>query len=147
MAEASAGPYANHLHLSKTDNHASTSWLNFVCARSSSWRPTNSVKALRVIGCRCVGLLNSFKLQGCVHCSTKLLLFIHNLSQSKPKPTLSCTNSSCMTVPNSYDNLPCYPPDIHHCSYVGYWRGENQTCTQSEQKMALNTANSIRIHI
>jgi len=31
----------------QTDNHASTSSLNFLRARCSSWRPTNSVKALK----------------------------------------------------------------------------------------------------
>ena len=48
MAVASAGPYANHLHpLIQTDNHASTSSLNFLQARCSFWRPSNSVKALK----------------------------------------------------------------------------------------------------
>ena len=31
----------------QTDNHASTSTLNFLQARCSSWRPTNRVKALK----------------------------------------------------------------------------------------------------
>jgi len=30
VAVASAGPYANYLHLAQTDNHASTSPLNFL---------------------------------------------------------------------------------------------------------------------
>jgi len=45
VAVASAGPYANHLHLTQTNNHASTSSL-FLQAGCSSWCPANSVKAL-----------------------------------------------------------------------------------------------------
>jgi len=41
-AVASAGPYAHNLHL-----YSNTSSLNFLQARCSSWRPTNSVKALK----------------------------------------------------------------------------------------------------
>jgi len=33
----------------KTDNHASTPSLNFLWAGCSSWRPTNSVKALKAV--------------------------------------------------------------------------------------------------
>jgi len=33
----------------QTDNHASTLSVNFLQARCSSWRPTNSVKALKAI--------------------------------------------------------------------------------------------------
>ena len=33
----------------QTDNHASTSSLNLLQAGCSSWRPTNSVKALKAI--------------------------------------------------------------------------------------------------
>jgi len=42
---ASTGPYANHLHILLTDNHASTSPLNFLQARCFSWCPTNGIKA------------------------------------------------------------------------------------------------------
>jgi len=51
---ASSGPYANHLHhtpVLQTDNHASTPSLNFLRAWCSSWRPTNSVKALKSNHC------------------------------------------------------------------------------------------------
>jgi len=34
----------------QTDNHASTSSLNFLHARYSAWRPTNSVKELKAKG-------------------------------------------------------------------------------------------------
>ena len=44
-AVASAGPYANNLHLAP-DNHTNISSLNFLQARRCSWGPTNSVKAL-----------------------------------------------------------------------------------------------------
>ena len=46
MAVASAGPYAS-LHLTQTDNHASTPPLSFLQARYPSCCPTNSVKALK----------------------------------------------------------------------------------------------------
>jgi len=36
--------------LFQTDNHASTSSLNFLEAGCSSWRPTNSIKALKAMG-------------------------------------------------------------------------------------------------
>jgi len=45
MAVASAGPYANNLHLFQTDNHTNASSQ----AGCSSWFPTNSVKALKAI--------------------------------------------------------------------------------------------------
>jgi len=34
--------------LIQSDNHASTSSINFLQAECSSWHPTNSVKALKV---------------------------------------------------------------------------------------------------
>ena len=43
---ASAGPYAS-LQLLQTDNHASTPPLSFLQAGCPSFRPTNSVKALK----------------------------------------------------------------------------------------------------
>ena len=46
MAVASAGLYAS-LHLLQTDNHANTSPLSFLQAGCPSYRPTNSVKALK----------------------------------------------------------------------------------------------------
>jgi len=42
---ASAGPYANICTMRQTDNHASTSSLNFVQVRWSFCCPTNSIKA------------------------------------------------------------------------------------------------------
>jgi len=47
VAVASAGPYANHLHLLQTDNHASTSSLSFLQAGCPSCCPTNSIKELK----------------------------------------------------------------------------------------------------
>jgi len=49
-AVASAGPYANNLHLAPNmllDNHTNTPITQFLQARYSSWRPTNIVKALK----------------------------------------------------------------------------------------------------
>ena len=46
MAVASAGPYANHSTLIQTDNHASTSSLNFYMPVLFQ-HPTNIVKALK----------------------------------------------------------------------------------------------------
>ena len=43
--EARDGLYANHMHL--TPDITSTSSLNILQARCSSWCPTNSVKALK----------------------------------------------------------------------------------------------------
>ena len=40
MAVASAGPYANHLHLAQTDNHASTSPLSFFTGWMPFWLPS-----------------------------------------------------------------------------------------------------------
>ena len=48
-AVASAGPYANNLHLAPDrwpHQHLVTQFLQ---ARCSSWRPTNSVKALKAL--------------------------------------------------------------------------------------------------
>jgi len=42
--------------LLQTDNHTSTSSLNFLQAGCSSWCSTNSIKTLKAIGCRFVGL-------------------------------------------------------------------------------------------
>jgi len=47
-AVASAGPYANNLHLAP-DSHINTSSLKFLQAECSSWFPINSVKALKAI--------------------------------------------------------------------------------------------------
>jgi len=50
VAVAPAGPCANNLHLApalQTNNHAGTSSLTFLQAGCFSWRPTNSVKALK----------------------------------------------------------------------------------------------------
>jgi len=47
VAVASAGPHAKHLTSLQTDNHASTSSLNFLQAQYSSSCPINSVKALK----------------------------------------------------------------------------------------------------
>ena len=47
---ASAGPYANYLHLAP--DHTSTSSLNFLQAGCSSWCLTNSVKALKTTAVR-----------------------------------------------------------------------------------------------
>jgi len=47
VAVASAGPYANHLHLVQTDNHASTSPLSFYRLDVLPAPPINSVKALK----------------------------------------------------------------------------------------------------
>jgi len=46
VAVASAAPYANHLHLAPTDNHASTSPLSFLQAGYPSYHQSNSIKAL-----------------------------------------------------------------------------------------------------
>ena len=48
-AVASAGPYANNLHLA-ADNHTSTP-PQFLQAGCSSWHPTNSVKSLKAYTC------------------------------------------------------------------------------------------------
>jgi len=50
MAVASAGPYANNLHLAPDRQPHQHLITHFLQAGCSSWRPTNSVKAL--IGCR-----------------------------------------------------------------------------------------------
>jgi len=49
MAVASAGNMQIICTSLQTDNHASTSSLNFLQAGCSSWRPTKSVKALKAI--------------------------------------------------------------------------------------------------
>jgi len=47
-AAASAGTYMQTVCTSlQTDNHNNTSSVNLLQARCSSWRPTNSVKALK----------------------------------------------------------------------------------------------------
>jgi len=46
VAVPSAGPYANHLHVTP-DKDDSTSPLSFLQARYPSCHPTNSVKALK----------------------------------------------------------------------------------------------------
>jgi len=45
VAVASSGPYAN-LHITQTDNHASTPPLSFLQAACPSYCPINSIKAL-----------------------------------------------------------------------------------------------------
>jgi len=47
VALASAGQDANHLHLAKTDNHASIPPFSFLQAGYPSYHPTNSIKALK----------------------------------------------------------------------------------------------------
>jgi len=44
VAEASAGPYANHLHFAQTDKHASTSPLSFYRPDAL---PATNIKALK----------------------------------------------------------------------------------------------------
>jgi len=46
---ASAGPYANHLHHTPDIQPRQYPSLNFLWAGCSSWRPTNSVKALKAV--------------------------------------------------------------------------------------------------
>ena len=43
----STGPYANTCTLLQTDNYTNTSSLDYLQAGCSSWRPSNSVKALK----------------------------------------------------------------------------------------------------
>ena len=47
VAVASAGPYANHLHVAQTDNYASTSPLSFYRPDAIPFLPPNSIKALK----------------------------------------------------------------------------------------------------
>jgi len=60
VAVASAGPYANHLHLApcRCLKHPSTLPLSFLPARCPSCHPTDSVKALNAINALIVQLLS-----------------------------------------------------------------------------------------
>jgi len=118
----------------QTDNHAITSSLNFLQARCSSWRPTNSVKASnegnRMLICWFVN--TGFKPQGCGHYSiNSCYIFIHSLRQSvnlNQQSTVKtahvcvfvcislCTTVVHNTAQDSYDNLRSYPPESHYCS-------------------------------
>jgi len=131
----------------RTYNHASTKPLNFLQAGCSSWHPTNSVKALKAIGCWFVSLstrASSLKDVGI----TRQIVAIYSqpLLRCKPKPIVNCKNCSCVcislcttvvhaTPQNSSDNLPSHPPDSHHCSDVVYWRREVSVITEKETVM------------
>jgi len=69
MAVSSAGPYANNLHLAPYNHtvHTNTSSLKFLQAGCSSWRPTNSVRALKA-RIRALGRI------ACIQCRCGLLL-------------------------------------------------------------------------
>ena len=56
MAVALAGPYANNLHLARDRQQHQHLITQFLQAGCSSWRPTNSVKALKaqdnIVNCK-----------------------------------------------------------------------------------------------
>jgi len=49
MAVASAGPYANHLHLAPDRSPRKYLTTQFLQARCPSCRPNNSIKALKAV--------------------------------------------------------------------------------------------------
>jgi len=71
VAVASAGPYANHLQMLQTDNHASTSSL-FLQTGCPSCHPTNIVKALKALP------LKWIKKLACTDFPTGVLVGQHN---------------------------------------------------------------------
>jgi len=114
------------------DNHASTTSLNLLVARCSSWCLANSLKTLKALLCWFDN--TSFKNWMLLN---KLLPYIHtlwygiNLNQQSTVRTAHmcvyvcvsvCTNVLHNTARNSSVYLPCYPPDNHHSLDVVYWR-------------------------
>jgi len=46
-----------------------------------------------------------------------------------------CTTVIHNTAKNTSNNLPSYPPNIHHCSDAVYWRGgEISSCSKCIQQ-------------
>jgi len=103
--------------LLQTDNHGSTSPLNFSQAGCSSWHPTNSVKALKAIGFWLVGLIIAASNLKEVDITQQVVaIYPQPLAGCKPKLLVNVCVSLCTTVilntaQNSSDNLPSYPPD------------------------------------
>jgi len=88
MALASAGPYANHLHLIPYRYLRQHLIIHFSQTACSSWHPANSVKALKALGCWLVGLSTPASSLKDVDITRKLVVICPQpLAGCKPKPT------------------------------------------------------------
>jgi len=115
MAVASAGPYANNLHLApdrQPHQHLITQFLQAGC---SSWRPANSIKALKTLIMAYVSHAHLLS-QGCLQCTTWSL---EQRPVSSVTRLILCRNNTAKHLLNSLSNrhrqarVRCQCTEIH----------------------------------
>jgi len=131
MAVASAGPYANNLHLAPDrwpHQHLIAQFLQAICC---SWRPTNSIKALKAITIKWI--IKQIKLEN-LHAKLKQIINSNFNSQSYGKThavqQVISTEISCPTV-EMFLQLKCRQLGSALTLKIQLWDNKFKCCTYS----------------